>query len=103
MKRYRSYREEQYLGGRKGGSMRIKPSAFGLSLGLLWGSTLFITTWLSHYTGYATDFLDVLAGSIYPGFSISPLGSFIGFGYGFLDLFIMGAAAGWLYNKFARV
>jgi hypothetical protein len=40
-----------------------------------------------------------MAGSIYPGYSISPGGSFLGLIYGFLDGFIAGAVIAWIYNK----
>ncbi len=82
--------------------MKLKPFALGLSLGIVWGSALFITTWLSYFTGYGKLFLDVLAGSIYPGYTISPFGSFLGFFYGFVDLLVMGILLGWIYNKIAR-
>ena len=81
--------------------MKLKPLALGLSLGIVWGGALFLTAWLCLLTGYGKVFLDVLAGSIYPGYAISPWGSIAGLLYGFLDLFIMGILAGWLYNKFA--
>jgi len=82
--------------------MKLKPIALGLSLGIVWGGALFITTWLSYFTGYGKLFLDVLAGSIYPGYSISPIGSIIGFLYGFIDLLILGTIVGWVYNKIAK-
>ncbi|MEW6001665.1 MAG: bacteriophage holin [Nitrospirota bacterium] len=82
--------------------MKLKPIALGISLGIVWGGALFITTWLSYFTGYGKLFLDVLAGSIYPGYKISPGGSFIGLLYGFLDLFIMGTILGWIYNKIVK-
>ncbi len=81
--------------------MRIKPLALGLSLGIVWGSALFITTWFCYLTGYGKLLLDVLAASIYPGYTISPLGSVLGFVYGFIDLTIMGIIVGWLYNRIA--
>lgn len=81
--------------------MKIKPLALGLSLGIVWGFALFVTTLLCYFTGYGKLLLDVLAGSIYPGYSISPLGSLLGFVYGSIDLTIMGTLVGWLYNKFA--
>ena len=81
--------------------MKLKPTALGLSLGLVWGIALFVTTWLSYFTGYGRAFLEVLAVSIYPGYAISPGGSVLGLLYGFADLFIMGALVGWLYNKFS--
>jgi hypothetical protein len=82
--------------------MKIKPFALGLSLGIVWGVVLFITTWLSYFTGYGKLFLDGLAGSIYPGYTISPAGSFLGLVYGFIDLLIMGTLAGWIYNRISR-
>jgi len=81
--------------------MKLEPLPLGLSLGIVWGTTLFVTTWLSYLTGYGRLLLDVLAGSIYPGYTISPVGSFVGLLYGFVDLLIMGTIAGWLYNKIA--
>lgn len=82
--------------------MELKPYALGIALGTVWGVALFITTWLSYYTGYGKLFLDVLAQSIYPGYTISPLGSFLGLFYGFLDGFISATVIGWIYNKIAK-
>ncbi len=82
--------------------MRLKPVALGLSLGIVWGLALFVTTWLSYLTGYGKLFLDVLAGSIYPGYTISPAGSALGLVYGFIDLFIAGSLVGWIYNRVTR-
>ena len=82
--------------------MKLKPFALGLSIGLVWGVTLFITTWLSYFTGYGKLLLDVLAGSVYPGYTISPAGSFVGFLYGFVDLSIIGILIGWIYNRIVR-
>jgi len=81
--------------------MKIKPLALGLSLGIVWGFALFVTTWLCYFTGYGKLLLEALAASIYPGYSISPLGSVLGFVYGFIDLTIAGTLVGWIYNKFA--
>lgn len=82
--------------------MELKPIALGIALGTVWGSSLFVTTWVSYYTGYGNLFLEVLAQSIYPGYSITPLGSFIGLFYGFLDGLISASLIGWIYNKIAR-
>ena len=82
--------------------MKFRPLALGLSLGIVWGGALFVTTWLSYFTGYGRLFLEALAVSLYPGYTISPGGSFIGLLYGFLDLFIMGTILGWVYNKIVR-
>jgi hypothetical protein len=81
--------------------MKLKPLALGLSLGLVWGGALFVTTWLSYFTGYGKMFLEVLAVSIYPGYTISPWGSVLGLFYGFADLLIMGTLVGRIYNRIA--
>lgn len=82
--------------------MRLKPVAVGVSLGIVWGLVLFMTTWLSYLTGYGKLFLDVFAGSIYPGYTISPFGSALVLVYGFVDLFIMGSIFGWIYNRITK-
>lgn len=79
--------------------MRLRPLYLGISIGIVWGVSLFITTWLSYYTGYGKLFLETLAGSIYPGYSISPLGSLLGLSYGFLDGLISGSIIGAIYNR----
>ncbi len=79
--------------------MKLRPIFLGTALGIVWGVSLFITTWLSFFTGYAELFLKTLAESIYPGYSISPVGSFLGLLYGFLDGLISGFFIGWIYNK----
>ncbi len=85
------------------GSMKFKPLALGAAAGILWGGCIFLITLLSHYTGYGRLFLEALPESIYPGYSITLAGSFVGLIYGFLDGFICGAIFGWLYNKVAGV
>lgn len=82
--------------------MKIKPVALGLTLGIVWGGVLFVTTLLSYFTGYASAFLNVIAGSVYPGYTISPVGSVLAFFYGFVDLGLGGLIVGWLYNRFAK-
>ena len=82
--------------------MKLKPVALGVALGLIWGGILFVTTLLSYFTGYARMFLEVLPGSIYPGYSISPIGSVLGFFYGFVDLGVGGLLFGWIYNRLPR-
>ncbi len=82
--------------------MKLNPLALGVALGVVWGVSLFVTTWVSHYTGYAGLFLEVMAQSIYPGYAITPLGSFLGLVYGFLDGLIGGAVIGWIYNRITK-
>ena len=82
--------------------MKLKPVALGVRLGILWGGALFVTTWLAIFTRYGADFLVATAVSIYPGYTISPVGSFVGLVYGFVDMFIGGLLVGWIYNVIAR-
>jgi predicted MFS family arabinose efflux permease len=82
--------------------MKLKLVALGVALGTVWGIPLFITTWLSYYTGYGKLFLEVLAQSIYPGYTITPIGSFLGLLYGFADGFVSAALIGYIYNKFIK-
>jgi len=82
--------------------MKLRPVALGVALGAVWGLSLFITTWLSYYTGYGKLFVEVLAQSIYPGYTITPLGSFLGLLYGFADGFVSAALIGYIYNKLMK-
>ena len=78
--------------------MRLHAVKFGLACGILWSLCLFVLTWISLGTGYATDFLNIFAG-IYPGYAITVIGSFLGLMYGFADGFIVCFVFGWLYNR----
>ncbi len=79
----------------------LQPVKFGLALGIVWGVTLFITTLFSTWTNYGMDFLTMFQ-AMYPGFSITIPGAFIGAIYGFVDLFILGFVLIWLYNKLTK-
>jgi hypothetical protein len=61
-------------------------------------SFLFITTLFSVYTGYARLFLDGIA-SIYPGYSITLIGSVNGLVYGFIDVFVGVYIFAWVYKQ----
>jgi hypothetical protein len=82
--------------------MRLKPLSLGIAIGTVWGVSLFITTWLSYYTGYGRLFLQTMAESIYPGYSITPLGSLLGLVYGFIDGLVSGALVAIIYNRLQR-
>jgi uncharacterized protein involved in cysteine biosynthesis len=81
--------------------MRLKPLALGLAVGIFWGLMMFASTWVSYYTGYAELFLEAFT-QIYPGYTVSPLGSVVVLAYGFADGFVLGAVVAWLYNRFAK-
>lgn len=77
--------------------MTFNSKNFGLAGGILWGLGMLILTWISIGTGYATEFLNAIT-KIYPGYSISFLGSFVGLVYGFIDAFIGFYVFAWIYN-----
>ena len=70
---------------------------FGLAGGILWGLGMFIITLISEFTGYAYDFLSLM-GTLYLGYEVSIMGSFIGLAYGFIDAFVGFIIFAWLYN-----
>jgi len=79
--------------------MKLNLKALSLSSGIVWAGAVFLTTLLSVPTGYAKDVLN-LVGSIYPGYSISWIGSLIGLIYAFVDGFICALIFGLIYNAF---
>ena len=81
--------------------MNINAKNFGLAAGILWGLVMLILTLISVSSGYATNFLNIIAG-IYPGYEITYAGSLIGFAYGFVDAFVGGYLLIWLYNKLEK-
>lgn len=81
--------------------MKLKVWAFGLALGIFWGSSLFVLTLIGINTTYADLFLGVID-SIYPWYSWSVAGAFVGLGLGFIDGFLGGAIIAWIYNRFVK-
>ena len=77
----------------------IKKVAF--TGGVLWSAILFFTTLASVSFGYGTAFLNGIA-SIYPGYSISLIGSVVGLIYGFFDVFIGVYLFVWVYKKIGK-
>lgn len=71
---------------------------FGLAAGIFWGLSMFVMTLINIYTGYAGQWLSLMA-DIYPGYEISFLGSVIGLAYGFVDGFVGLFIFAWIYNK----
>lgn len=69
----------------------------GTAGGILWGFCMFICTILAVYTGYASQFLNMMV-DIYPGYTISWVGAIVGMMYGFIDGFVGLFLLGWLYN-----
>lgn len=79
----------------------MKVKRLALTFGIVWGATLFLTTLLNLYTGYGADFLNIWVG-IYPGFTVTLLGSVVGFVYGFLDMFVGVYIVVWVYRQLGK-
>jgi hypothetical protein len=82
--------------------MELRKRALGLSIGLVWGSAILLTTWWFIIMGYQGKILGKLSG-LYLGYSVSWGGSFIGFIWGFVDGFIAGVLIAYLYGVFSKM
>ena len=81
--------------------MKLNARALAMSLGIIWGVALLVITIISLYSGYAAEFLSLVA-SFYPGYEVSIPGAVIGLIYAFIDGFIGGYLMAIIYNKFAK-
>ena len=79
---------------------RLSPLAFGLSLGVVWGVSVFIMGLVAQYLSYGTEFVSAM-GVVYIGYEPSIVGSVIGGLFGFIDALVGGALIAWLYNVFS--
>ena len=80
--------------------MRLDVKAFAFTCGLVWGLGLFfLTWWIIAFDGVTGEI--TLIGRFYRGYSISPMGSFVGLIWAFFDGLIGGAIFAWLYNVIA--
>jgi hypothetical protein len=78
--------------------MKLDIKAFALTCGIFWGLAIFfLTWWVIAFKGADENSLALL--KLYPGYSITPIGSLIGMVEGFVDMLIGGAIFAWLYNK----
>lgn len=90
--------------------LRINSKMFGLILGLLTGSAIFIATnWLVLKGGYTDEAGQYIVGphlqllsQYFIGYTVSFAGSFIGFAYGFACGTLAGATIGSIYNKLVQ-
>ncbi len=76
----------------------MNTKAFSLAAGVLWGFLVFAFTLLDtvREVGLTLQHLSY----IYPGYSVSYLGSVVGLVYGFVSGAILGALFCWLYGIF---
>lgn len=79
---------------------KLSPTGLGLSLGVLWGISVFLLGLLAYFFTYGKPFVDAMA-TLYMGYEPSIAGSIIGGVIGFIDAFISGFLIAWLYNKFS--
>lgn len=83
-------------------ALKLNPVKFAFAAAILWASMFFFITVAGVYNilgGF--PILIALMKGIYGGFgySVTPLGSFIGFVYAFIDSFIITFIFAGLYNK----
>lgn len=77
--------------------MKFNSRALGLTVGIIWGVTVFVVTLLV-WAGEGGGQLQHLQG-LYLGYSVSLAGSIVGLIYGFIHGLIFGWVFGWLYNR----
>lgn len=78
--------------------MKLSVKGLGLAMGILWALSLFVMTLVATYSGYMADQLNTLIVGVYPWYSVSLTGAFIGLAEGFVDGFVGGVVIAWLYN-----
>ncbi len=80
--------------------MKLRARAFGLSVGIVWGLTLFLTTIYSTLVGTGQTMSKVR--TLYYGYQVSFGGAIVGLLWGVATGFLLGAAVAWLYNTFHK-
>lgn len=84
------------------GAGRLNVRAFAITGALFWGVGLFlITWWIILFDGASGE--PTWIGRIYRGYTVSPVGSLVGLGWGLVDGLIGGAIFAWLYNLVAAL
>ena len=81
--------------------MNLNIKAMAIAFGLCWGGFLLIITWWIIFLEGSSDAATFI-GKFYLGYSLTPIGSFIGFIWGLIDGVIGGAIFAWIYNKFSK-
>jgi hypothetical protein len=80
--------------------MKLNITAFALAFGIWWGVGLFIMTWWLIFLGAVPSEIGIFH-ELYPGYAMTPIGSFVGLIWGFICGGICGAILAWLYNTLA--
>jgi hypothetical protein len=79
---------------------KLSIKALALSIGILWALAIFLLGIAATYYNWGDKCVDII-GSLYIGYSASPVGSIIGAIWGLIDGLICGVLIAWLYNRFA--
>jgi len=77
--------------------MKLRKRALGIAVGLVWGLSVMLGTWVLLLRDATGDTISKLS-KIYIGYSYSWGGAVIGFVWGFVDGFIGGFLIAWIYN-----
>jgi hypothetical protein len=80
-----------------GSCTKLCKVAFGFAFGMVSGLSMMLFAWAGYYWGFGSSIVDQWA-SIFPGYSASVMGGFVGFGWGFLEGFVMGVLVAFFYN-----
>ncbi len=79
--------------------MKLNIKAFTVACAVVWGLGLFLLTWwIILFEGATGEAMFI--GRVYRGYTISPVGSFIGLLWALVDGAVAGAIFAWLYNIF---
>ena len=77
--------------------MILSRRALGTAIGLVWGLSVMVSTWILLLRGNSGEIISQLS-DFYFGYSFTWAGSIIGFLWGFVDGFIGGFLIAWFYN-----
>ena len=84
----------------KNAVLRLNGSILGIVIGILTGLLIFVATnWLVIKGGQNVGTHLSLLSQFFIGYSVTFVGSLIGFGYGLISGFISGFLIAWIYNK----
>lgn len=78
--------------------MKLDIRAFALACAILWGSGVLVGTWWIILLDGSQEGVPLL-GSIYRGYTITPIGSLIGLIWAVVDGLLGGAIFAWIYNR----
>ncbi len=83
--------------------LRLNSRILGITVGLVFGLLLFVATnWLVLKGGENVGAHLVLLRQYFPGYSVTFIGSIIGFVYAFILGYVVGSVIAYVYNRFAQ-